>query len=41
MSPEELKFKIHEFEKLEGFGGERGGCVKQFAKAFCFSDVVE
>lgn len=41
MSPEELKFKINEFVKLEGFGGERGGCVKQFAEAFCFSDDVE
>jgi len=24
--PEELKFKINEFVKLEGFGGERGVC---------------
>lgn len=27
MSPEELKFKIHEFVELEGFWGEWGGWV--------------
>lgn len=27
---EELKFKIHQFAKLEGFGGERSGYVKRF-----------
>lgn len=34
MSPEELKFQIHEFVKLEGFGAERDECVKEFAEAF-------